>query len=255
MNIVSFFAPRFAADHQGVVEDYLAMLAILEESCARLGLRHIVITDGTIDLDHAVFRPPLPDNLMQATLAGQLAYLKDALFDRDTAFVDADCLVARNPGSLFVDRFDMALTGRYWGKGPALAPINNGAMYVRRASRDRCVTFFERAAAVCGPEWGADQWAIAETCEPMPDAPTTKERSGALIRFLKLYPWNYPPRTIDDAGALDAVVLHFKGARKSFMEAMWRKIAKVPAWGAMCSTFLSAGISENPWLTTFADIA
>lgn len=223
INIVTFFAPRYLANNAEHAHDYGPMLDLLARSCARLQLRFIVITDPSARLGYECFAPALPEKLMPSVLAGQLAYLKSPLFDADSVLVDVDVLVQRNPAKAFRQPFDLALTGRRLGKD-ARNPINNGVMFCRLAARERCVAFFERALALCGEDWGADQKAINDACAPAPRSVGLYERSGAAVRVLPVKEYAAAPKSLDDERARRSMFLHFKGDRKGMMRAFLDRI-------------------------------
>jgi len=225
VKIVSFFSPIYLKNYpEAAAHDYPAMLAMLGASCRRLGLRHLVITDRGTPLEHECFRLDLPRSLMRAVVAGQLAYLQSAAFDEDTVFIDADCLVQHSPARVFAEPFDLAVTARRWGPRRNPSPINNGTIFCRAAARAQCVAFFTAASMACGKYWGADQDAMGKACQPMPKLPGLHERSGASVRFLDVAGHNQAPRSADDPTTADAVVLHFRGPRKSYMRAVFDRI-------------------------------
>jgi hypothetical protein len=86
--VASFYAPR--PEHPRW-RDYLPSLALLQRSCDRLGLRHVIIGDAPVD-GFDVFETTLPRDLMPAILKGQADAIE--FFKDDLLLVGADCVVA-----------------------------------------------------------------------------------------------------------------------------------------------------------------
>lgn len=205
MNIVSFYAPR--RDHP-LFQDYTPFLQILGQSCRRYGHRHIVITDDPEIEDG--FLAEMPDNLMQAIIAGQLAYLKSPLAQEDTVFVGADCVLARDVAEVFGQEFDIAFT-----TGPFRDCIlNTGAIYIRGGAPVSYI--WERALSGMGEVWGDDQLALAAVVNPTLE-PSVTVGPGPTIRFLPVDPYNLAPEYPGD-DCTRGYVLHFRGPRKGWMQ-------------------------------------
>jgi uncharacterized Rossmann fold enzyme len=210
MHIVSFMAPR--RDHP-FYQDYSPFLNILRASCEKFGHRHIVITDdASVGRDDDAFVTPLPDNLMRAILAGQLAYLQSALAKEDTVLLGADCALARDPAEVFKQEFDIAFT-----TGPFTDCIlNTGAIYIRGGSGVAYI--WERALGSMrlDAEWGDDQKALAAVVHPTLEPSVTVGNGGPIIRFLPVDPFNLAPEYPGD-DCTRGTVLHFRGPRKDWM--------------------------------------
>lgn len=228
MNIVSFYVPR-PVEHP-VTPDYIAMLAQVQKSCDRLGLRHVVLTDAAgreaiaarpEAADIETFVRVLPDRLMQACTRSQALWMREGDWkDGDTLFVGADCLIMRHPAKVFPRDVDLAVTFR---PGHERYPINNGAMFIPFASRALAACFYDRVADTCRQKWGDDQRAVANVLAPMPDGHGTFERHGMRVAFLPMAVFNDWPRTPDDRRR-EACVLHFRGkGRKDWMLPWARK--------------------------------
>lgn len=185
-------------------------LALLQRSCDRLALTHLVISD--VDLDgFATFRTPLCRDLMPAFLEGQAAAMER--LDDDLLLVGADCVIARHPREGFSGA-DVAVTiGDFWD-----CPLNTGAIWVRRHARKQVAAMWRQARETMGEAWGDDQIAIASNFQPLPhfsQVPMQAERSGLNVAFLPVDPWNLAPADRKD-DCSHAVVLHFRGNRKDW---------------------------------------
>lgn len=97
MNIVSFLAPR--RDHPRWTDTYFDLLDILDRSCRRLGLRHVVMTDDAdLPTEAEKFVIDLPESLMRAATTAHWAWIANGDWrDHDTCFVGVDCIVLKNP--------------------------------------------------------------------------------------------------------------------------------------------------------------
>lgn len=212
--VVSCYLHREA--HQPQPVDWPQLVGLLDRSAARVGARHLCITDAATAPSlpcetHIV--AGLPEDLMRAWVAAQHAFLRDHPWPGDLVLVGADCLVARPLAPAFGDEFDVAVTSRPGG-GPQ--GINNGAIYVPAHGRAHAKALLKRACATCRTHWGADQESIAAALSPVPVAPGTIElRHGARIAFRGMRGFNFSPDKAADAG--EAFVVHFKGTRKAWM--------------------------------------
>lgn len=208
MIVASFYAPR--PEHPRW-RDYLPSLALLQASCDRLGLRHVVLGDAPVDGFEVFLERDLPRALMPAVLAAQEAGIR--CLDDDLLLVGADCVIAREPREP-LDGADMAVTlGDFWD-----CPLNTGAIWVKREARGAAADLWARAAAGMGGEWGDDQLALAMQVSPLPDLrrlPAVENRRGLQVRFLRAEEWNLAPDR-EDHDCSGAAVLHFRGARKEW---------------------------------------
>lgn len=214
MIVASFFAPR---PQHPRWRDYLPSLRLLDASCRRIGLPHVVLGDAPLPGLDVLQMDGLTSELMPAILDGQRRAIE--ALDDDLLLVGADCVIAKDPrGAL--DGADMAVTiGDF-----ADCALNTGAIWIGRRARDVAAAMWARALVRMGHGWGDDQLAIAAEVAPLCLPPATAERHGIRVRFLDVDPWNLAPAgPADDASR--AVVLHFRGARKDW----------APAW---CSRFL-----------------
>lgn len=207
VTVASFWFPRPAHEQ---FKDYTPYLEMLDASVKRLGHMHVVITDTISRFDS--FRVSVPDNLMQATLKGQLEFLKQAEYP--VVLVGADCLVQKDPTPIFDQDADILVTLRKpvtW-RGQDMARVNNGAVYLW--NRKAAVALYEKAAAMCQEYWGADQQAISDALNPIPESFGVYERNGANVIFASDKIYNATPKTTHFC---DAYVIHFKGPRKHLM--------------------------------------
>lgn len=197
MIIASFFTPR--EDRWNC--DYDALLRLLDASCARLGLMHVVISD-----EHRpglqTFECGLPDNLMAALLDGQRQFLEWAT--EPVLFVGADCLIVKDPRPIL--NGDMTIT-----IGPfSDCEMNTGAIWCRDGQR--CAPIWRAALGRRPEHWGEDQTSLYHAIQNSPDVNVVRVRCEDH---------NWAPESItDDAGM--PTVAHFRGRRKAFM----------PAWAA-----------------------
>lgn len=203
MIVASFLAPRF---EKWPGTDYDVLLQLLDASCRRFGLRHMVITDsprpipsGGVALEH--FQLDLPENLMMAILEGQRSFLQWA--PEPVLFVGADCLIAKDPREVLFG--DMTIT-----IGPfADCEMNTGAIWC--ADGRTCVPVWQAALNEKPQAWGEDQTTLYAAVQT----------SGLNITKVRCEAHNWAPYTLTDDAGMPTVV-HFRGKRKSFM-ADWAK--------------------------------
>lgn len=224
ITIASYYSPR--PDEYGArATSYDEAIAILEASCARLGLKHVLITEsGNADLvPECVTRDRVYEiggtqdlKLMQAIIAGQLAYIKGVGTGDGTIFVGVDCMFLRDPAPVFDNGdWDVSVTVGPYSPGG----LNNGAVFLPKGKQDQAAAFYALALANCPEEWPGDQTAILRVCSPLRRPGAVEDRHGVKVRYLSMDDWNLPPASLDDPGIPRATMLHFKGARKEFMAA------------------------------------
>lgn len=193
MIVASFFAPRY---EKWPGCDYDRLLLLLDASCRRLGLRHVVISDGPrpVPVETMVF--DLPENLMQALLDGQRQFL--AATPGPALLVGADCLLTRDPRPFLTG--DMVIT-----IGPfSDCEMNTGAIWC--ADGPTCAPVWAAALDDNPVEWGEDQTTLYAAIQ----------ESGLKIERLRCEEYNWAPRSVDDDAGPPTVV-HFRGRRKAFM--------------------------------------
>lgn len=192
MLVASFYAPRYEK-WAGI--DYDALLKLVDTSCCRLGLRHVVISDSERPgVETALF--DLPANLMQALLDGQRQLL--AATPGPVLLIGADCMLTHDPRPILAG--DMVVT-----IGPfSDCEMNTGAIWC--ADGPTCAPIWQ-AALDRGPrEWGEDQIALYAAVKD----------SGLDVRQVRCEQHNWAPdHERDDAGM--PTVVHFRGQRKAWM--------------------------------------
>ncbi len=206
--------------------DYPAMLRILQRSCERLNLRHVVLTDLRTVTERcddlagirAFVGENIPSPLMQATTELHAQFLSAPIID-DVLFVGADTIVLKDPRLFFPADADLCVTLR---PGHSRYPINNGAQYVRNHARERVAAVYRRMADMTGKNWGDDQRALQDVLAPMPKNWGEYERAGLKVRFLPMSGFNDVPATPNDR-VRHAVLLHFRGRRHKPKFFPWAK--------------------------------
>lgn len=212
--VASFWVHR-PIEHPNAA-DYPAMLRILDRSCARFGMRHLVLTDpatlGSERWPEGVegWAADLPSPLMQACTEVQARYLESMPAD-DTLFVGADCIFIGDPAKHYPKDPGLCLTYRH---PAANYPINTGAQLIRRHSLEAVAALYRRIADRTGTKWCDDQRAIRAELEPMPPACGTYERAGISVAFLPMTTFNRLPKSELDP-CRGAVMLHFRGKQHS----------------------------------------
>lgn len=215
MNVVSFYTPRPDPRH---VFDFVECLRVQRRSCDRFACRHIVITDRPEAIGPGIepFEAELPQPIMLASLAGQLAYLESPAFDADTLLTDCDTLLTADPRGVIDGSFDLAVTVHPFRD----CILNNGAIFVPLAARDLVVPIWRTALEDCGTDWGEDQRALRDALGATLELGVRRIR-GARVKFLPCTQYNWAPESDRDPCA--ALVVHFRGSRKRFM-AEWARI-------------------------------
>ena len=229
MNVVSFYAPR--EDHP-FFRDYTPYLDRLELSCRKYGHKHYVLSDRQIPgFDCIIY--DLPHNLMLAFIMAQRMYLESYHAETDTLLTGADCVLARDPVGIFADgEFDLACTTHPFDD----SILNTGAIFVRGGSR--VAQFWRQAEATNPTNWGDDQTSLRDALGATLDH-GLYQRGSHKVRFLPLHPWNVAPENPGDPPG-DAVLLHFRGPRKEWLE-------------AYCASYL--GIGDAPEIKTAPNVA
>lgn len=229
LTVASFWVHR-PIEHPNAF-DYPVLLCILQASCDRLGIRHVVLTDhATLASDRwpagiEGWASDLPQPLMQATTSAQANFLATGP-ETDVLFCGADCVLLANPMKRLPIEPALCLSYRHPN---ANYPVNNGFMLARRHSMAKVAALYRRIADRCGAKWCDDQRSIRAELEPMPPACGTYERAGMSIAFVPMRRFNHLPKTVDDP-ATGTTMLHFRGKqhatgqhRKDLMVA-WAKL-------------------------------
>lgn len=193
-------------------DEYLRLLALQRRTAKYFNHRHTLITDDP-SIEGAM-QVQLPENLMQALLAGICARLRASARDH-IAFLDMDVLVARPLDAVFHSRqFELGLTHRV----DEVSPINNGSMFVHANAREKALTFFEACLAECQLHWGGDQEAISRRVMPVPEVDTdsVEMRNGILLWFMRMKVYAAVPKELNKPHK--SFTVHFKGETKAWAE-------------------------------------
>ena len=193
MIVASFFAPR--EDRWGC--DYDRLLMLLDASCKRFGLQHVVISDEPRPAPLETAQFALPANLMQALLFGQFLFLNST--PGPVLFVGADCLIVKDPRPVLAGDLTVTI-------GPfSDCEMNTGAIWC--ADGPTCAPIWKAALESKPEKWGQDQtslYAAVQACELGVGRVRCEDHNWA------------PDSAGDDAGL--PTVAHFRGRRKAFME-------------------------------------
>lgn len=203
---------------EAAARNYPGMLRILQRSCDKLGLRHVVLTDELTASSpewpegieaHVAWLPP---QLMRAATEAQASYL-EKLPAHDVMFVGADCIMLKDPEDFYPTEPALCVTYR---SPESQYPINTGAQLIRRHSIEPVARLYRRVADRCGTVWCDDQRALIEELSPMPKINGIYERNGLLVGFMPMKRRNVVPYNIADP-CPSACMVHFRGkARKKF---------------------------------------
>lgn len=217
IEVATVFAPR---PQHPKWREYLPLIELQRQTAKHWGCRHTVVTDAHLGFD--ALTVDLPESLMRAQLAGQIAFLEQWAGDNHLLLLDADCLITHDPKEAFDGKFDLGLT---WRDNPNCM-INNGAMYVSAGAKERALGFFRHALTLCKDHWGGDQEAISQAAAPVPMVNDQQGmRHGALVRFLSMRDYaSVPMREGIASTKKTPFVVHFKGEhRKEWMATYVRK--------------------------------
>lgn len=209
LEVVTVWTPRPQSPQW---RDYSELLALQARTVAHFGHRHRVVSDVALP-GYDVLHAPLPESLMQALLAGPLAYFEQWTDDHPVVVMDMDCVVTRNLEQAFETSWDIGLTNRELER----APIQNGAMYFAPGARRAAIELFTRALGLCRHGWGGDQEAIAKAVEPVPlTAHPIEPRLGVRLAFLSTRLHNYSRKGEMAEWDPARFVVHFKGESKKW---------------------------------------
>lgn len=214
MLIASFYTPREARWGLDIV-GYHRCLRVLDDSCKRLGLRHVVLSDSErTGFETALY--PLPENLMQAFLSAQMQLLETAT--EPVLLTGADCILTADPRPLLEEDFDVAIT-----VGPFRdCRMNSGMIIVRDGPKAAKIW---RAALESNPtQWGDDQTSLYRAILA----------SDLKVKELPCQRYNWAPESPDDPAGMP-MIAHFRGNRKGWMR-MWYErfvIGEPPPAGRM----------------------
>jgi len=214
--VVSLWVLRPEEHPEAEARNYPGMLQILQRSCDRLGLRHVVLTDQATSSSAAwpsgvepVAWPSLPAPLMQVCTEAQARYL-ELNPETDTLFVGADCIFLADPAKFYPRDPGICVTYR---TPKDRHPINTGAQMIRRHALERAAVIYRRIADRCGTVWCDDQRALCAELSPLPPVCGIFKRAGVSVAFLPMKRFNVVPTSVDDP-CRGACMLHFRGKRR-----------------------------------------
>lgn len=222
--VASFFVARShkalrqehgaATEKPPTAERYIAMLKVLDASCRRFGLDHVVLTDCVsaplvAEAGLHPFMSDLPRNLMQATTEIQARWLASPhSLGCNTTFVGADCIIARDFRPELDPAADLSIA---FMAGHKKWRINNGFMHVPARARVSVAPLFRLVADDTGPAMCEDMIALERALSPMPRACGRTIRRDLQIHFLPLALFNLSLQHTPTEPIENAFVLHFMG--------------------------------------------
>jgi hypothetical protein len=205
MLVASFYSPRQKDEakwNKPWKIDYDELLMLVEASCRRFKVQHLVISDKARPLPLMTYFAKLDDeNLVKSFVLGQKQLLD---FAREPVlFIGADCLLTKDPRTWTKDS-DLAIT-----LGPfADCEMNMGAVWCNNPYK--CARIWERA--FCEKKlvsWGDDQRAVYSAILE------AEERGEVRVNRLQCEQHNWAPDSLEDD--CKPTVVHFRGSRKKFM--------------------------------------
>lgn len=206
MIVASFYAPRKAEERIRWRCDYDKLLMLVEASCRRFNLKHLIISDSIRPSPLETFLVDLPENLMQAFIFGQKRLLESS--PEPVLFIGADCLIAKDPRELS----EVASLGITLGPFSD-CKMNMGAVWCNNP--EICAKIWGKALESKPLEWGDDQRVVYS-------AIMQEMIKGLNINVLRCEDHNWAPDHINDNAGFPTVV-HFRGPRKDFMLAWGKK--------------------------------
>lgn len=223
--------------------DYVQTLRLALDSAALRapGARRIVLTDDRTrfpdDLPAEEIRrlPIDPARAMYERMRAQVAYLDTRPEGRSSILMDTDILVNRDPGLIFAEDFDVALT---WRDNHVDAPFNGGLIAIGPGKAglqflSSALACYDRIAddATVAPlfpknlrAWWGDQFALAALVGHAHFLAGNKVGAcidGVRVRFLPCEQYNAvldPGKTYGIDALKGIHFLHFKGKRKRLMD-------------------------------------
>lgn len=212
MLVASFYSPRPEIESKLWNCDYDQLLMLVESSCRRFGLEHLVISNCPRPAPLRTFLTFLPDNLMQAFIFGQRQMLRELQEScQNLLFIGADCLFTRNPsGRELIEESDITIT---LSSSFVDCLMNCGAIWCN--DLEKCFRIWDRAYQTKKlVDWGDDQRAIYSSI-------LEYEEEGWLnVKRVECEGFNWAPDGLEDD--CRSVVVHFRAKRKQFM-ANWAK--------------------------------
>lgn len=244
VDLVAFHASLAAtptAIHEEI--DYARAIRLAFESAAvrAPGARRILLTDersafpDDLPADEIRRLPLDPTRTMYERMRAQIGYLETRPEARVSILMDTDVLVNRDPGLLFAEDFDVALT---WRDNLVDAPFNGGLIAIGHGTAGldfmktalACYDRIADDAAVTRlfPKdlraWWGDQFALAALVGHthfLKGDRVGMRVDGARVRFLPCDRYNAtldPGKTYGIDTLKGIHFLHFKGKRKRLMD-------------------------------------
>lgn len=215
VEVVTVWTPR--QDDPQWRDDYYDLIALQRRTAQKFGHTHTIVTDDSRYMeDQGAIVTQFPDSLMQSMIFGVVQRLSRPVHSQ-LVFVDCDVLINAPLHDAFTGEWDIGLTVRE----DAAAPVNNGVMFVARNVPFGALLFFQRALALCGTHWGADQEAISAAAAPVGThlQQTVSERPPyGRIGFLNMKRHAAVPRERGRKHKSGPFCVHFKGDTKAWAQ-------------------------------------
>lgn len=219
-------------------DEYVDMINIMFQSIVQSNsnVKFSIITNEQTKLDGVTLPFSRIDgevrssSLMLDRARAQLKAVKQIARDEVMIFLDSDILVLGDLRHLLKHDFDIGLTVRH----SQTMPINGGIIIANSKYPAVVKSFFQEYVRLYSQDYGGerkwygDQLALRKLLEfhnlsQIDEVRNLTTRFGNVL-FLPCEVYNYSPR--DEADALatsaDRRLVHFKGARKTFMKSVWR---------------------------------
>lgn len=206
--------------------------SVFHPACSCTVLSNQTTAFDYLDPTIKIFRTEVDDRapLMFSRLAAQIRYIKSISATSNLVFLDSDILINGNLNALFEQDFDIALTYR----DNEEMPINWGAMFISTRNQPAAVQFLERVLEnyrtkyFTNPIFWCDQYALMDTIQRdrfFDRDSNLLEIEGARILLVPCETYNFSPENKLSSVLFelkDKQIIHFKGARKRFIQAYWQ---------------------------------
>lgn len=261
---------------------YHVLLELLFRSASLFhpGCKKVILSNQTtkfhgLNDQIEIFRADVDDGapLMYSRLTAQIEYIDGLATPTNLVFLDADILINANLTALFEQEFDIALTYR----ADQDMPINWGVMFVSTQHQGAASQFLKqvleqyRNQYFTNPIFWCDQYALIDTIGRDRFFNRTSDRleiNGVKILLVPCATYNFSPE--NHARSIlselkDKKIIHFKGARKRFIQSYWqtylewREPPVAQSWLPIFynrSKLFSAAIAESlkPWRSRFGKV-